>query len=111
MTLSKQLRYLAAASGLLGSQAFAQTNPAATFNRYCVTCHSEKLKTGGFVLDPAKLSQVGANAEMWEKVDRNMRSFAMPPAGAPRPPGQALLPIQQAAIGRPPASLCGRPGR
>jgi hypothetical protein len=61
------------------------TTPAAVFNKYCVTCHNPKLKTGGFVLDPAELEHVGAHAEQWEKVVKKLRTQAMPPAGLPRP--------------------------
>jgi hypothetical protein len=64
---------------------YAQTEPAAVFNKYCTTCHSARLKTGGFVLDTALLQSIGANAQTWEKVDHKLRSGAMPPAGAPRP--------------------------
>jgi mono/diheme cytochrome c family protein len=60
-------------------------SPAAVFNRYCVTCHNPRLKTAGLVIDPAVLSDAGANPELWEKVVRKLRSSAMPPAGAPRP--------------------------
>jgi len=67
------------------SQSQASSQPAAVFNKYCVTCHNARLKTAGFVLDPAQLGRVDANAETWERVDRKLRSFAMPPAGAPRP--------------------------
>jgi len=65
----------------------ARTPPAAAavFTQYCVTCHNARLKTGGFVLDPAALSDVSSGAETWEKVVRKLRAQAMPPAGAPRP--------------------------
>ncbi|HEY1306907.1 MAG TPA: DUF1592 domain-containing protein [Vicinamibacterales bacterium] len=59
--------------------------PAAVFTQYCVTCHNPRLKTAGLVIDPASLGDVGAGAEMWEKVVRKLRTSAMPPAGAPRP--------------------------
>jgi len=59
--------------------------PAAVFTQYCVTCHNARLKTAGFVLDPAGLTDVNAGAETWEKVVRKLRARAMPPAGAPRP--------------------------
>ena len=59
--------------------------PAPMFTQYCVTCHNARLKTAGLVIDPASLSDVGAGAEMWEKVVRKLRTSAMPPAGAPRP--------------------------
>jgi len=59
--------------------------PDGVFAQYCVTCHNERLKTAGLVIDPAAASQPGANPELWEKVVRKLRSATMPPAGAPRP--------------------------
>jgi hypothetical protein len=52
---------------------------------YCVTCHNDKLKTGGLVLDRPELADVAAHADVWEKVIRKVRTGMMPPAGAPRP--------------------------
>src|SRR5512142_1627577 len=63
----------------------ATRSPAAVINQYCVTCHNTRLKTAGLVLDPSELPRAGSNPELWEKVDRKLRSYAMPPAGAPRP--------------------------
>jgi Protein of unknown function (DUF1592)/Protein of unknown function (DUF1588)/Protein of unknown function (DUF1587)/Protein of unknown function (DUF1585)/Protein of unknown function (DUF1595)/Cytochrome C oxidase, cbb3-type, subunit III len=57
----------------------------AVLNRYCVTCHNEKLKTAGLTLDKMDVANVPAGAEVWEKVIRKLRTRAMPPAGAPRP--------------------------
>ena len=54
-------------------------------DRYCVTCHNEKLKTAGLMLDKADVGNVPAGAEVWEKVIRKLRTSAMPPAGMPRP--------------------------
>jgi len=59
--------------------------PEEVFNQYCVTCHNAKLKTAGLVIEPADLTRINANPELWEKVVRKLRSTAMPPAGAPRP--------------------------
>ena len=53
--------------------------------RYCVTCHNERLKSGGFVIDPAGVTNVSAGADQWEKVVRKLRTQSMPPPGAPRP--------------------------
>ncbi|HEU4694714.1 MAG TPA: c-type cytochrome, partial [Vicinamibacterales bacterium] len=61
----------------------------ALLSKYCVTCHNERLKTGGFVLDVSSLGNAGAAAESWEKVVRKLRANAMPPAGAPRPDAAA----------------------
>src|SRR5688500_11055942 len=52
---------------------------------YCVACHNERTKTAGLVIDPAGLSDVGRQADVWEKVVRKLRTRAMPPAGARRP--------------------------
>ena len=57
----------------------------AVLDRYCLTCHNERLRTAGLVLDPSGLRQVGTDAEIWEKVVHKVRSRTMPPAGAPRP--------------------------
>jgi Protein of unknown function (DUF1592)/Protein of unknown function (DUF1588)/Protein of unknown function (DUF1585)/Protein of unknown function (DUF1595)/Protein of unknown function (DUF1587)/Planctomycete cytochrome C len=54
-------------------------------DKYCVTCHNQRLKTGGLALDAMDLAKVPAQAEVWEKVIRKLRSGTMPPAGIPRP--------------------------
>src|SRR4029434_10938192 len=54
-------------------------------DRYCVTCHNAKLKTGGLSLEQVDPSRVDLDAEMWEKVARKLRTREMPPAGIPRP--------------------------
>ncbi len=53
--------------------------------RYCVTCHNERLKTAGLVLDPVAAADPGRQAPVWERVVRKLRTGAMPPAGSPRP--------------------------
>src|SRR5437867_916181 len=69
---------------LLPFTAAAQT-PSAVFTQYCVTCHNPRLKTGGLVIDPAEVSHVSTNPEVWEKVVRKLRSSSMPPPASPRP--------------------------
>jgi hypothetical protein len=54
-------------------------------DRYCVTCHNQRLKTGGLALDQVDLGQVEAHAALLEKVVRKLRSGQMPPEGRPRP--------------------------
>ena len=56
----------------------------ATLTQYCVTCHNDRLKTGGLILDPQALGSV-AHADQFEKVVRKVRAGLMPPPGAPRP--------------------------
>jgi hypothetical protein len=50
-----------------------------------VSCHNQRLKTGGLTLDAMDVNNVGSQAEIWEKVVRRLRSASMPPAGLPRP--------------------------
>jgi len=63
----------------------AQQTQRALLDRYCVTCHSDKLRTGGLSLQTLDLAKVPDNAETWEKVIRKLRVGAMPPQGMPRP--------------------------
>ena len=57
----------------------------ALLNRYCVTCHSEQLRTAELTLEKIDVAKVSEGAEVWEKVIRKLRTSAMPPAGLPRP--------------------------
>ena len=67
----------------------ASPNMAATdravIDKYCVTCHNQRLKTGNLTLDSADLNNVAAHADVWEKVIRKVEAGMMPPAGVPRP--------------------------
>jgi hypothetical protein len=64
---------------------FPQQQQAQVFMKYCTTCHNDRLKTAGLVIDTTSLAHVGSNAETWEKVVRKLRANSMPPAGSPRP--------------------------
>jgi Protein of unknown function (DUF1592)/Protein of unknown function (DUF1588)/Protein of unknown function (DUF1587)/Protein of unknown function (DUF1585)/Protein of unknown function (DUF1595)/Planctomycete cytochrome C len=57
----------------------------ALLDRYCVTCHNERVKTAGLLLDRMDLDRVPESAEVWEKVLRKLGGGMMPPPGAPRP--------------------------
>jgi len=57
----------------------------AFLNQYCVTCHNEKAKVAGLMLDKLDIDRAGDNAETWEKVVRKLRTGMMPPSGARRP--------------------------
>jgi mono/diheme cytochrome c family protein len=63
----------------------SSSDARAVVNKYCITCHSTRLQTGGLVLQDLDLDQVPDAAEIWEKVVRKLRVGAMPPVGAPRP--------------------------
>src|SRR5580698_3685120 len=57
----------------------------ATLDKYCVTCHNQRLKTAGLTLDTLDLAKVSDSAETWEKVVRKLRTGTMPPQPARRP--------------------------
>jgi mono/diheme cytochrome c family protein len=57
----------------------------ALLNQYCVTCHNERLRTAGILLDKADVSNVTVHSDLWEKVVHKIRTGEMPPAGLPRP--------------------------
>jgi hypothetical protein len=58
--------------------------PRALLDQYCVSCHNQKLRTAGLVLD-LDVTNPSANAEVWEKVIAKLRAGSMPPPGRPRP--------------------------
>jgi len=61
------------------------TDHRAVLNQYCFTCHNQRAKTGGLALDTLDISNIGHEAETWEKVVRKLRSGMMPPQGSPHP--------------------------
>jgi hypothetical protein len=83
-----------AAASALPQTVSSAADESALLNRYCVTCHNEKLKDGAGLnaeaarklplnkFDPA---HVHDDAEVWERVVRKLRAGMMPPAGMRRP--------------------------
>src|SRR5207247_5773492 len=57
----------------------------AVLDKYCVTCHNEKLRTAGLSLDKANVGYPADNPAIWEKVLRKLRTREMPPPRMPRP--------------------------
>jgi hypothetical protein len=54
-------------------------------DKYCVTCHNQRARTGGLALDTLDVAHVNAQPAVWEAVVRKLRTGAMPPQGLPRP--------------------------
>jgi mono/diheme cytochrome c family protein len=73
--------------------ASAQTPEArsAVVQQYCLGCHNASLQTGGVILEHLDSSSVGADAGIWERVLRQVRTGQMPPAGLPRPTDADLV--------------------
>ena len=68
----------------------ADGSPGALFDRYCVTCHNQSLKTAGLSLETLDPANFAEHTEIWEKVVRKLRAGTMPPIGRPRPEKPAV---------------------
>src|SRR5262245_60233007 len=84
---------LVASIGAVGSPSAKMTPSAAPsteqhralLDRYCVTCHNDRLKTANLSLQGLDLTKVAERADVWEKVIRKLRAGVMPPPDVPRP--------------------------
>jgi len=54
--------------------------------KYCSDCHNSTDVAGGLDLSLHATDNLGADADVWEKVSRKLRGGMMPPATAPQPP-------------------------
>src|SRR5512138_427940 len=77
-------------AGQVGLKPGAAGPKSALLDQYCVTCHNQRLKTAGLILDTIDIEHVGKDAATWEKVVRKVRTGMMPPSGARRPDRAAL---------------------
>ena len=82
----------AEAAGAPAGQAAPSDEPLsrAIFDRYCITCHNERLQTAGLMLDRLDVEDVAGSADVLEKVVRKLRAGQMPPEGRPRPAPAAI---------------------
>ena len=66
-----------------------ETPSAATFrdilDRYCLTCHNDRLRIADLSLESADPEHVGTDAATWEKVLVKLRAQTMPPPPRRRP--------------------------
>ena len=93
---------LAATPALAAGAATAATATEVeeTLDRYCATCHNERivngrdnapsmlvsqLRTASLAVDTLDVEQVGPDSDAWERVIRKLQSRTMPPPGRPRP--------------------------
>ena len=78
-------------TGGAARQAGPAAGPAAAeeirglLDRYCVTCHNDRLRTAGLSLAAADPTHPGLDPKLWEKVVAKLRAGSMPPPGRPRP--------------------------
>jgi len=62
----------------------------ALVQKYCVTCHSDRLKTGGLSLQNVDPAAPAIDGQIWEKVVQKLHGGMMPPQGMPRPDAATL---------------------
>ena len=83
-----------AAVGLAGEQEASSDLSAAhgaelrtLLDRYCVSCHNDRLRTAGLSLDAtaADPSNPAGDPALWERVVAKIRAGSMPPPARPRP--------------------------
>ena len=68
------------------AEARVEASPVkAVLDKYCVTCHSQRLRTAGLALEGIDVANPAARADVWERVIAKLRAKSMPPAGMPRP--------------------------
>ena len=72
------------------SSSSSEASPSASssrqlLDRYCVTCHNDRLETAGLSLEQIDIANVHAGAEVWEQVVRKLRTGTMPPSPRPQP--------------------------
>jgi mono/diheme cytochrome c family protein len=67
------------------ASAMAAPASQAVLDKYCITCHNQRLRTGGLTLDNLDVTTPSANADVWERVIEKLRAGSMPPPGRPRP--------------------------
>jgi hypothetical protein len=72
----------------------------ALVKQYCIGCHSDRGKAGGLTLASFDAARAADNGVITEKMIRKLRAGMMPPAGAKRPEGHALLDLAVALEGR-----------
>src|SRR5580658_8237208 len=86
---------LVLSSSALHAQSGSAAASRAAFDKYCIGCHNQKLKTANLTLDTADLTKVAEHGEMWEKVILKLKLGMMPPAGLPRPGEDERLSVIQ----------------
>ena len=82
------------------------TDVESTINRYCVSCHNDRIVEGrdvapsmmvsqlqiaGVAFDSLDANHVAGDAATWERVVRKLQSRTMPPVGRPRPDDETYI--------------------
>ena len=92
-----------------GGEVASVESQRAMVDEYCVVCHDDALKSGGFSWTEVDLAHPGQNAEQAEQIIRKLRSGMMPPPGAPRPDPATLKELASALETRVDAAAAEQP--
>ena len=85
LLVSVQVRTSAQSDAASAGRPVASSSHRQFLDRYCATCHNDRLKTGGLSLDQVDLSTPEAHSELWETVVRKLHTGVMPPNNALQP--------------------------
>src|SRR5580658_9102487 len=86
MLLGSTMHARLAVSLLWSSAAvFAQTALSTAVNTYCIPCHNPRLSEAKVQLDGLHAQRPWTDADLWERVLRQLRARTMPPADNRRP--------------------------
>jgi hypothetical protein len=78
------------------SAVVAEPDQTALVKQYCMTCHNDRLKTGGLTLSWFDAATIANHGEVAEKIIRKLRAGMMPPPGARRPSPSVLAALAAA---------------
>ena len=94
-------------------QSIAPDPQTALVQQYCAGCHSERAKAGGLSLASFEAGAAAQHPAVAEKMIRKLRAGMMPPPGARRPDGGALVALAEALETRidRTAAIAPNPGR
>src|SRR5216117_287032 len=93
----------------LGQNPAPNPAPRPLIDQYCVTCHNQRAKTAGVMLDKMDPAHVAQDREAWEKVVSKLRAGMMPPQGMPRPNGATYEALTVAMEGELDRAATGKP--
>ena len=94
-SISKLISLMALTAGLLAAQPASPAQDSsdaalATVKQYCVGCHNDRAKTGGFSFQGISPASVTQDPKLFEKAVMKLRGRVMPPPGAKQPDGKAV---------------------
>jgi hypothetical protein len=88
--MNRKLVFVLVWTAVLWCASSISAQDRALLDKYCVTCHNQKMKTAGLSLETADFVRPSNSADVWEKVIRKVRAEMMPPVGAARPDKSSL---------------------